>query len=254
MPEVESLQWSFLVLARLTSFMVLAPFFSIKGTPNLIKLGFGILLTGLIIPNIQPVENIPVDLVSYSILLIKEVVVGLILGYISILTFNAIRIAGELIDIQMGFAMAAVFDPQNQTKITLMGQFMYLFQILLFLAVDGHHVLIMAISYSYTLIPVTGAIFKTTFVTAILKMFIEMFSLGIRMAAPFIIAFLICDIGLGIMARTVPQLNVFILSFPIKTGLGLVALAAVLPVMTALVNNILSQMETQMGIIMGLIR
>jgi len=252
-PEMESLQWGFLVLARLTSFMLLAPFFSIKGTPNILKVGLGVFLTVLLLPSIKTIEDIPIDLAAYSILIIKEAVVGLILGYVSILIFNAIRIAGELIDIQMGFAMATVFDPQNQSRITLMGQFMYLFQILLFLAVDGHHSLIMAISYSYKLIPVTGAIFKTTFVTAVIKMFIEMFSLGIRMAAPFIVAFLICDIGLGIMARTVPQLNIFILSFPLKTSLGLVIFIAVLPIMTALVNNILRQMETNMGIIMGLI-
>jgi flagellar biosynthetic protein FliR len=151
----------------------------------------------------------------------------------------------------MGFAMATVFDPQTYSRVTLIGQFLFLLQMVLFLAVDGHHSLLMAISYSYTLIPITGAVFKTTFVTAILKMFIEIFALGIRMAAPFIVAFLICDIGLGILARSVPQLNVFILSFPMKTGLGLVTIAAVLPIMTALVNNVLSQMEKDLGVIMG---
>jgi len=199
-------------------------------------------------------ENIPLDLVAYSILIIKEVVVGLILGFASILTFTAIKIAGELIDNQMGFAMASLIDPQSNTSITLIGQFMYLLQILLFLAVDGHHRLLMAISYSYSLIPVTGAVFNTTFVSATLKIFMEMFSLGIRMAAPFIVAFLICDIALGIMARTVPQLNVFVLSFPMKTGLGLITIIAVLPVMTALVNNVLNVMEKDIGLIMELIK
>lgn len=246
-----NLPWAFLVLARLASFMILAPFFSIKGSPNLIKIGFAVFLTVLLLPSIKIAENIPIDMASYSVLVIKEVIVGLILGYVSMLTFNAIKIAGELIDIQMGFSMATVLDPQTYSRVTLVGQFLFLLQILLFFAVDGHHSLLMAISYSYTLIPVTGAVFKTTFVTAILKMFVEMFSLGIRMAAPFIVAFLICDIGLGILARSVPQLNVFILSFPMKTGIGLVTIAAVLPIMTALVNNVLSQMEKDLSVIMG---
>ena len=250
----DNLPWSFLILARLTSFMSLAPFFSIKNTPNMIKLGLAVFLTVLIIPTLPAAENIPLDLVAYSILIIKEVVVGLILGYASILTFTAIKIAGELIDNQMGFAMASIVDPVNNSSITLIGQFMYLLQILLFLAVDGHHRLLMAISYSYTLIPVNGTVLQTTFVTGILKIFIEMFSLGIRMAAPFIVAFLICDIALGIIARTVPQLNVFVLSFPVKTGLGLITLVAVLPIMTALVNNVLSVMEKDMGLVMGLIK
>lgn len=205
-------------------------------------------------PTLPPMTNIPVDLVSYAILIIKEVVVGLILGYAAILTFTAIMIAGELIDSQMGFAMASIVDPQNNSSITLIGEFMYVLQILLFLAVDGHHQLLMAISYSYTLIPVAGAIFKTTFVTAVLKMFIEMFSLGIRMAAPFIVAFLICDIALGLIARTVPQLNVFVLSFPLKTGLGMLTMVAVLPVMTALINNVMNLMVQDLGLIMELIK
>lgn len=251
MPGLGNLPWAFLVLARLASFMILAPFFSIKGSPNLIKIGFAVFLTVLLLPSIKIAENIPIDMASYSVLVIKEVIVGLILGYVSMLTFNAIKIAGELIDIQMGFSMATVLDPQTYSRVTLVGQFLFLLQILLFFAVDGHHSLLMAISYSYTLIPVTGAVFKTTFVTAILKMFVEMFSLGIRMAAPFIVAFLICDIGLGILARSVPQLNVFILSFPMKTGIGLVTIAAVLPIMTSLVNNVLSQMEKDLSVIMG---
>lgn len=251
MPGLGNLPWAFLVLVRLASFMILAPFFSIKGSPNLIKIGFAVFLTVLLLPSIKIAENIPIDMASYSVLVIKEVIVGLILGYVSMLTFNAIKIAGELIDIQMGFSMATVLDPQTYSRVTLVGQFLFLLQILLFFAVDGHHSLLMAISYSYTLIPVTGAVFKTTFVTAILKMFVEMFSLGIRMAAPFIVAFLICDIGLGILARSVPQLNVFILSFPMKTGIGLVTIAAVLPIMTALVNNVLSQMEKDLSVIMG---
>lgn len=254
MPGWESLPWGFLILARIASFMSLAPFFSIKNTPNLPKLGLAVFVTLLIMPTLPPMTNIPVDLVSYAILIIKEVVVGLILGYAAILTFTAIMIAGELIDSQMGFAMASIVDPQNNSSITLIGEFMYVLQILLFLAVDGHHQLLMAISYSYTLIPVAGAIFKTTFVTAVLKMFIEMFSLGIRMAAPFIVAFLICDIALGLIARTVPQLNVFVLSFPLKTGLGMLTMVAVLPVMTALINNVMNLMVQDLGLIMELIK
>lgn len=252
MLEFESLQWGFLVLVRLTSFMSLAPFFSIKGVPNMARVGFAGLLTMLLLPTLQPIENIPVDLILYAVLIIKEVIIGLILGYISMMIFTAFKMAGELIDIQMGFAMATVFDPQNQSRITLVGQFMFLFQILMFLAVDGHHGLLMAISSSYTLIPVTGAIFKVTFVTAIIQMFIEMFSLAVRIAAPFMIVFLICDLALGIMARTVPQLNIFILSFPLKTSLGLVLLVAVIPALTMVVNNIFSLMQNDLGIIMGL--
>lgn len=251
--SMESLQWGFLVFARLTAFIYLVPFFSIRGTPGLVKIGFSVFLTALLLPGINMVV-IPVDLVQYSILVIKEVLVGLVLGYVSMLTFSAVRMAGELIDIQMGFSMATVFDPQNQTRITLMGQFLYLFQILLFLAVDGHHSLLLAISYSYSLIPVMVGGFKIAVVPAIVHLFIQVFSLGIRIAVPFMVVFLISDIALGIVAKTVPQLNIFILSFPVKTGIGLLTMIAIIPMLAIVINNIFSQMESDVALIMGLMR
>lgn len=250
---MDGLQLGFLVFARMSAFVFLIPFFSIKGIPALTKIGFSVVLTALILPGISNVV-IPESILSYSLLVIKEVLVGLILGYVSLLTFNAVRMAGELIDIQMGFSMATVFDPQNQTRVTLTGQFFYLFQILLFLAVDGHHSLLMAISYSYTLLPVMTSGLKITLVPAIFKLFIQVFSLGIRIAVPFMVVFLICDIGLGIIARTVPQLNIFVLSFPLKIGVGLLTMAAVVPVLAALINNIFTHMESDLGLILRLMQ
>jgi flagellar biosynthetic protein FliR len=250
---MDSLQLGFLVFARMSAFVFLIPFFSIKGIPALTKIGFSAALTALIWPGISNVV-IPESLLTYSLLVIKEVLVGLILGYVSMLTFNAVRMAGEMIDIQMGFSMATVFDPQNQSRITLTGQFFYLFQILLFLAVDGPHRLLMAISYSYTLIPVMTSGLKITLVPAIFKLFIQVFSLGIRIAVPFMVVFLICDISLGIIARTVPQLNIFVISFPVKIGVGLLTMAAVIPVLATLINNIFTQMEGDLGLILRLMQ
>ncbi len=248
---LDNLQWGFLVLARMSAFVFLVPFFSIKGTPALVKIGFSVALSALILPGLGNV-TVPEDLLHYAFLVIKEVMVGLVLGFVSMLVFNAVRMAGEIIDVQMGFSMATVFDPQNQSRVTLTGQFLYLVQILLFLAVDGHHSLLMAISYSYTLIPVMTGELKITLATAIFKLFIQVFSLAVRIAVPFMVVFLICDISMGIIARTVPQLNIFVLSFPVKIGIGLFTLATVIPSLTVLINNIFTQMEKDLGMIMGL--
>jgi flagellar biosynthetic protein FliR len=98
------------------------------------------------------------------------------------------------------------------------------------------------------------ATLKITLVAAVFKLFIQIFSLGIRIAIPFMVVFLICDISLGIIARTVPQLNVFVLSFPVKIGIGLFTLVAAIPMLTVLVNQIFTQMEQDMVQIMGLMR
>ncbi len=253
MLDIESLQGAFLVFARLTAFVYLVPFFSIKGAPSIMKIGFGVILTALLLPGMERIE-VPSGMVQYAVVIIKEVIVGLILGYVSMLTFSAIRIAGGLIDLQMGLSMSVVFDPQTQSRTTVMEQFLYLFQILLFMAVDGHHVLLQAISYSYSLIPLMAGGLKLTMISAVLQLFIQVISLGVRIAMPFIVVFLISDIALGILARTVPQLNIFILSFPIKTGIGLITMAAILPLMVTVVNNIFTQMENDILMVMELMR
>lgn len=254
MQFLDNLPWALLVLSRMTSFMAVSPFFSYGNTPNLLKVGLGLLLTLLMLPTLPLLENVPGDLLAYSFWLVKEVVVGLVLGYTATLIFTAIRIAGGLVDWQMGFAMSAVLNPADQTSSTLIAQFMYLFQVLLFLAVNGHHMLLMGISYSFSLIPVNAAVLTTEFVVALIKVFIEMFSLGVRIAAPFMIVFLFCDLALGIIARSVPQLNVFILSFPLKTALGMMILILIMPLLAVFVNHVIGEMERNMTLLMGVVR
>jgi len=158
-----------------------------------------------------------------------------------------------MIDLTMGFSMASLFDPQNQTRITLVGQFMYIVAILLFLAIDGHHSLLLAVQQSFNLVPLGTMIWQKSIPAFLLKTFIGMFLLGIRIAAPIIAVLLLCDICLGLIARTVPQLNVFIMGFPLKAGLGLIALAVSLPVLVALIGQILHFIEKDLGIVLELL-
>jgi flagellar biosynthetic protein FliR len=251
--ELAGIKAGFLIFVRVSSFMMLAPFFSIKGPPVIVRTGLGALLTLAILPSFEVLPTVTDDLLAYSFLVIKEVLVGLIIGYASMLVFSAVRVAGEFIDIQMGFAMAAVFDPQYQSRITLVGQYLYILAILLFLVMDGHHSLILAISHSYAVIPIGAAIFDKPLVVCIIQMFVDVFSLGVRIAAPFVAVLVICDICLGLLARTVPQLNVFILGFPLKAGIGMVALGAALPILIIIVSGVLQQMQRDMLLIMEIV-
>ena len=130
-----------------------------------------------------------------------------------------------------------------------MGQFFYIYQILLFMAVDGHHTLLRAIAYSYTVIPMSSLL-TITFIPSVVQLFIQVFALGVRIALPFMVVFVLCDVALGLVARTVPQLNIFIMSFPIKTGAGLLTLIVTLPLLTMMANHIFTQMTSDIGTIM----
>ncbi|KUO52526.1 MAG: hypothetical protein APF76_05700 [Desulfitibacter sp. BRH_c19] len=242
-----------LIFARASSFVAIAPFFSIQGVPALVKIGFSFTLAVILLPLVPFTPLDDIALLAWWLLVLKEVAVGLTLGFITNMIFAAIRIAGELIDIQMGFAMATVLDPQTQTRTTLMGQFKYLVAILIFLAIDGHHVLIGSLVHSYTLVPLTNAVFDPAISLYILKTFVGIFALAFKIAAPIVAVLIIADISLGLVARTVPQINVFILGFPLKAGLGMLTLALVLPLFVTVVGHLLSQMEKDLITVMEIL-
>lgn len=229
-----------LVFVRMTAFAVTAPFFAIRNVPPLAKAGLGAVLALLVFPVITPISW-PPGLAAYVVLVLDEALLGLAMGFIATLVFSSIRIAGELVDLQMGFAMANIFDPQSNSRITLVGEFQYLLGIMLFLAMDGHHILIRALIKSYDLVPLGQVVFRGAVASQALSIFTGMFALAVRMALPIIAVLLVSDIALGMVARTVPQLNVFMLGFPLKAGLGLFALGVILPLLVTVMTNIFNQ-------------
>lgn len=242
-----------LILARASAFVTMAPFFSMQGVPPMVKIGFSFILSIILLPLVPFTPREDISLFAWWFLVVKEVIVGLTLAFLTNMVFAAIRIAGELIDIQMGFAMAAVLDPQTQTRTTLMGQFKYMIAILIFLSLDGHHVLISALAHSYTIVPIGNVVIDSIISLFILKTFVGMFALAFKIAAPIVAVLIIADIALGLVARTVPQLNVFILGFPLKAGLGMFTVALVIPLFATVVGHLLAQMERDLVTVMEIL-
>ncbi|KKM12329.1 hypothetical protein SY88_04035 [Clostridiales bacterium PH28_bin88] len=255
MINFEQLQVLFLVFARLTAFSVAAPFFSIRNVPPLVKVGFGVVLTLLVYPLMGTGGvALPSTLLGYGLEAVGEVLVGLALGFIATLTFTAIKVAGELGDLQMGFAMTGLMDPLTGSRTSLMGEYLYMLGILLFLIINGHHTLILALVGSFELVPVGVASVNGGATAHVIGVFTGMFALGLRIAAPILAVLLISDLALGMVARTVPQLNVFILGFPLKVALGMLTLSLAAPLMAAVVGTVFTQMERDLAILMGSLR
>ena len=240
-----------LIFARMTAFANLAPFFSLRGAPAIVKAGFGALFAILLFPAVDGgmVESLSTGM--FVFLLLKEVLLGLAMGYISGLTFNAIRTAGEFMDIQMGFAMASLFDPLGGSNVTLVGQFLNTMGLLLLLLSNAHHLLISAMVDSFELIPLGSALFGGRVVYEVVEIFVGMFALALRLAAPVLAVLVLATISLGLIARTVPQLNVFILGFLINNGLGMLMLALVMPIMVAIMGVVLDQMARDLGLVLS---
>ncbi|WP_258359711.1 flagellar biosynthetic protein FliR [Moorella sulfitireducens (nom. illeg.)] len=250
MSYLNQAEFFFLVVVRAASFFVTAPFFGIRGVPVPVKAGLGVLVAVLIFPVLPAGQPAFTGAGAYALAVLNEALAGMALGYLAGLFLSAVQVAGQLLDIHMGLGMATLFDPQNAATTTVMGQFFTILGLLLFFQVDGHHTLLLALQESFRLLPLGGVHFDGNITWAVVKLFTGMFSLAVRMAVPVIVVILIADLALSLIARTVPQLNVFILGFPLKIGLGLLALIAVLPLLVTVFRNIFGQMEHDLALLL----
>jgi len=226
-----------LVFARISGIFTSAPFFSSRNIPLYAKAGTALMFSYILLPLVyNPKITIPDALWAYLLLVAGEFLLGLILGYVSQLIFDAIQMSGFLLDLQIGFGIVNVFDPQFGQQVPLMGNFQYILAFLTFLSTDGHHILLTAFFDSYKLIPVTGIVFHPALSEFILTLFCGVFTIAFKIALPVLVALLLTDVGLGILARTMPQMNIFVVGIPAKIGIGLFTLSVTLPFYIAFVE------------------
>lgn len=241
-----------LVFVRVTAFFVTLPLFSYRTIPMPFKIGLSFFLA-LILVATMDTPSLTIDLM-YILLLMKEIVVGLFIGLIAYIILSAVQVAGGFIDFQMGFAIANVVDPQTGAQSPLIGQYFYMIALLFLLSVDGHHLVIDGIFYSYEYIPLDAVIpFENeSIVQFIIDTFNQMFLIAFQMAIPIVGCLFLVDLALGIIARTVPQLNVFVVGLPVKIFVSFVALFMFFGLYMTLVKNLFNHMFNAMHQLMQL--
>lgn len=220
-----------LVLVRMSALFVITPIFGRKSLPNYLKIGLAFFCTFALVPLLGDINIEFINIYYYTGIIVKEFLVGIVIGYVSFMFFSSLYLAGQIIDMQIGFGMVNILDPINGIQVPLLGNFMYTFVTLYFLLINGHHILLSALFKSYSLVPINGAVFDNFMVSNIIKMFIEAFALGFKISTPILAAALLAEVSLGILAKTVPQMNVFVVGMPVKIGLGLLTFMVVFPLL-----------------------
>lgn len=210
------LQKLILILIRITAFVVLCPGFSFKGLPNTVKIALSFSLSIIVYFALPDIEIIG-GLLQFFLLTIRETLFGLALGYISQLIYGIMEIAGQLIDFQVGFSMGSVYDPSLGATASNYGKTYYWLSISIFFLLDIHHRVIDALIKSFEYVPITTASFQGLTVLNIINLFSRVFELALNLAAPIIIVVLVTDVVLGIISKTVPQINVLMLGMPMKS-------------------------------------
>lgn len=252
----QSLPVFMLIFCRITAFFVISPVFTSRGIPPSYKIGLSAIIALIVYFSFGLGEVVPQDL-SYVILIVQEVLVGLLLGFTAYLIMTVVQTAGALIDIQIGFSMANVIDPFTGTSSPLIGNFKYYLALLVFLSMNGHHYLFDAIMYSYDWIPITGDVFGKihdgNVTDFLVRTFSHSFVLALQMAAPLVAALFLTDVGLGFLARTAPQFNVFVIGIIIKIIVGLVLLMLLMPMLVSLFDHLFAKMFEALRQLLGVL-
>jgi flagellar biosynthetic protein FliR len=232
-----------LVLVRVTAFMLMGPVFGRRMIPPVVTVSLSALLALLLTPLVKaPAVPLPDDPVRFGLLAGGEILVGLVCGFIMFLVFMSVQLAGQVVDMQMGFGVANVIHPGLGTQVPLIGFFQFLLATLFFLLLDGHLRIIELMAFSFDKVPVAGVAYDSSIFALLVRSFGELFSVAIRVAAPALGALLLTMASLGILGRLVPQINLLIVGFPLTIAVGLITVAASINIFFVLLRGRFDQM------------
>ncbi|MFZ7104610.1 MAG: flagellar biosynthetic protein FliR [Peptococcaceae bacterium] len=225
-----------IVLMRMSGFIITAPIFNSRNIPPHLKIFLSLALSAFVFLLIYPDHAVPAFDISFIILAVSEFLIGVVIGFSAQFLFAAIQLAGQSIDMQMGFGMVNVMDPQSGMQVPLMGTFKYLLAVLVFFLINGHHFLIEALIQSYSIVPLEGISITPSLISLLTDLTADIFLVAFKLAAPLIGALFISDFVMGIMARTVPQMNVFLVGMPAKIVAGFFLILVIIPLYVYLLS------------------
>lgn len=230
-------------LARVGALVAAMPVLGSRQAPVQIKVGLSVMLSLLIFPLVgETIPRFDFDPVVLGVVLGREVMVGAAAAFVAQLVFVAVEFGGAVIGFKMGFAAANVFDPTSQQQSQLLSQFQSVFAVLIFLALDGHHMVLRALVHSYGVLP-PGTADIGGAAPVLVRLLGEAFVLGLKISAPILAVLVLASLVLGIMARVFPQLNVFVISFPINIGIALVIMGVTFQLMGSLLVREFGRLE-----------
>jgi flagellar biosynthetic protein FliR len=245
-------QAAVLIFTRVGAILLTAPLFSSGSIPVHVKIGLSFMLAVIVFPLVSVNDILVLPLASLGIAMAGEVLIGVIIGFTARLLFAAVQLAGQLVGFQMGFGIVNVIDPQTSAQVSIIAQFENIITLLIFMAVNAHHWFIMAIAKSFEVVPLLAFSFTNSLMEALVRLSCDMFVVAAKVAAPIIAILLFTSVALGLLARTVPQMNIFIVGFPLKLAIGLLAVGLTLPLLSTLLRNLFQGLGEDIFVLMRL--
>lgn len=233
-----------LLFLRVSGLLIGSPIFGRKNVPNLLKIGFCLTLTALFFtvlpaPTVYPTWT---NIVEYVLICLRELLFGVAMGFVMTAMFTLTLTAGSMMDIQIGFSIASIYDMQNNTQSSITGTLFDIMLTVLFFGMDGHLRIIDILYATIQTIPVGTAMMSPDILWVAAKVMSTSFALSVMMAMPVVAAGVMLEIALGAVIRTVPQMNMFVVGIPLKILVGLVVLAGTFSLFVGISKEITTQM------------
>lgn len=247
----EKLQILLLIIVRISGLFAMAPVFGERGLPGMIRVGLVLMLSMVLVPAVSLYPMVIADSFwQLSGLVLHELLIGVLIGLLYRMVFMGILTAGGIIGYQLGFAMVTVFDKNLASQVSIISRFWYTLAILIFLGINGHHLVISGFADSYTMVPPGVFNAGPEFSELIIKITAFVFIIAMKIAAPIMISLFLTDIALGTIAKTMPTMNVFFIGFPLKITIGLSVLAISLPVFAHILERTTGYFDQQLRVLL----
>ncbi|HET6895515.1 MAG TPA: flagellar biosynthetic protein FliR [Candidatus Baltobacteraceae bacterium] len=238
-----------LVFVRTSTMLFVFPIFSASQIPLMVRIGLAGFISFVLyraLPLTAPIG----DLGALVAAVVSQVVIGLIVGFVAYLVFMGVQFAGEIIDIQIGFAVANIISPQTQQQVTVIGELELTLASLVFLISNSHLLMLKGIGGSFNLVPLPYVNLDPGVAGNVVIFLEQAFLVVFQIAAPAAVCLFIVNIALGLMARVAPQMNVFVVGFPLQIGVGLLMLAVSVPLLAAVAPNLFTDAAHHMDTVM----
>lgn len=239
-----------LVLTRTSGIFFISPFLGSLNISFKIRACAAILLATILFPVVVKlyVVEVPATTLLFAFTVVKELFIGWLIGLIGYITLAAVNMAGKIMDMQVGFAVVQMMDPTTQQQSGMIGTFLYNLTIIYFVITNGHHVIISALAESFRIIPLDSMVWHLSLPQLINDLTAGIFMNGMKIAMPVTFAILLTNVGMGILARTMPQMNIFVVGIPLQLTIGTSMLSMVLPFYILFLDVIFNEMYANISI------
>jgi flagellar biosynthetic protein FliR len=243
-----------LILSRFTGMMALAPFFSEKGLPVIIKVALLFWVSGLLIFIVPLPEVVPNELMLILIAVAMEFAVGAAIGFTADLLIAGVEFAGGLMDTQAGLSVAASLDPSSGINAAIFQKFLRRTVILLFLILDGHHMVLAVVVNSFHILPVAHPVNISKGALFLVSLGTDIFRAAVILSAPIILVIFVVDFSFGVLNRVAEQINVFQLGFQVKPLIGLIIFLAISPGLVSAIMGLIESVMENLVHLMGVLK